>query len=127
MYTADTLPPYVPRPYSAELAECQRYYYKLDIGNSNFVAHAFSATIARLAMLLPTDMRIYPTVKLSGNLVLFAPDKVRHVVTGVSTNYSKKNCANIALTTSGLTIYETYGLHGQVGGDVAVIELNADL
>lgn len=25
-YTADTLPPYTPRPYSVELAECQRYY-----------------------------------------------------------------------------------------------------
>ena len=25
-YTADTLPPFVPRPYAAELAECQRYY-----------------------------------------------------------------------------------------------------
>ena len=25
-YTTDTLPPYVPRPYAVELAECQRYY-----------------------------------------------------------------------------------------------------
>lgn len=27
VYTADTLPPYVPKGYAAELAECQRYYY----------------------------------------------------------------------------------------------------
>lgn len=27
-YTADTLPPYVPKGYTAELAECQRYYYQ---------------------------------------------------------------------------------------------------
>ena len=26
-YTADNLPPYVPKGYAAELAECQRYYY----------------------------------------------------------------------------------------------------
>lgn len=26
-YTADTLPPYVPKGYAAELAECQRYYH----------------------------------------------------------------------------------------------------
>lgn len=25
-YTAETIPPYVPKPYSVELAECQRYY-----------------------------------------------------------------------------------------------------
>lgn len=28
-YTADTLPPYVPKGYSAELAECQRYYIEI--------------------------------------------------------------------------------------------------
>ena len=27
-YTADTLPPYVPKGYAAELAECQRYYHR---------------------------------------------------------------------------------------------------
>ena len=28
-YTADDLPPYTPKGYAAELAECQRYYYRL--------------------------------------------------------------------------------------------------
>lgn len=28
-YTADTLPPYVPKGYAAELAECQRYYIEI--------------------------------------------------------------------------------------------------
>ncbi|WP_102411407.1 hypothetical protein [Beduinella massiliensis] len=30
VYTADTLPPYVPRPYSVELAECRRWYLPMD-------------------------------------------------------------------------------------------------
>lgn len=30
-YTADTLPPYVPKGYAAELAECQRYYIEIGI------------------------------------------------------------------------------------------------
>lgn len=30
-YTADTLPPYVPKGYAAELAECQRYYELVDV------------------------------------------------------------------------------------------------
>lgn len=33
-YTADTLPPYVPKGYVAELAECQRYYYQSFPGSS---------------------------------------------------------------------------------------------
>lgn len=31
-YTADTLPPYVPKGYAAELAECQRYYRVFHVG-----------------------------------------------------------------------------------------------
>ena len=33
-YTADTLPPYVPKGYVAELAECQRYFRKSFVGSS---------------------------------------------------------------------------------------------
>lgn len=33
-YTADTLPPYVPKGYAAELAECQRYFRKSFVGSS---------------------------------------------------------------------------------------------
>ena len=36
-YTADTLPPYVPKGYAAELAECQRYY-------KHFINNAFLGT-----------------------------------------------------------------------------------
>ena len=48
-YTADTLPPYVPKGYAAELAECQRYYYKIPnntpfygfVGSSNNTVYAY--------------------------------------------------------------------------------------
>lgn len=36
-YTADTLPPYVPKGYAAELAECQRYYYQSFSGSGMLV------------------------------------------------------------------------------------------
>lgn len=32
-YTADTMPPYVPKGYAAELAECQRYFQTRDTSN----------------------------------------------------------------------------------------------
>lgn len=65
-YTADTLPAYVPKGYAAELAECQRYYFK---GNGNYRASypAFcnSETVARATITLPTEMRITPTATIS--------------------------------------------------------------
>lgn len=41
-YTADTLPPYVPKGYAAELAECNRYFRLLKIGgavNGNYIGY----------------------------------------------------------------------------------------
>lgn len=62
-YTADTLPPYTPKGYAAELAECQRYYRKAELfncikANSNFFS--ISKTI---------KMRITPTIEF----VSFSP------------------------------------------------------
>lgn len=59
-YTADTLPPYVPKGYAAELAECMRYYRKIKIGSigkGNYIG---------LAIPLSPQMRINPTATLSG-------------------------------------------------------------
>ena len=61
-YTADTLPPYVPKGYAAELAECQRYFRKgaqaVTIGiQYNNSGSLFSLSVPR--------MRIKPTVTLT--------------------------------------------------------------
>ena len=69
-YTADTLPPYVPKGYAAELAECQRYYYQSFSGSS---ARKWDGVIIREAIdanttadvSFPQTMRIEkPTVTL---------------------------------------------------------------
>lgn len=62
-YTADTLPPYTPKGYAAELAECRRYYRKAELfncikANNNFFS--ISKTI---------KMRITPTIEF----VSFSP------------------------------------------------------
>ena len=36
-YTADTLPPYVPKEYAAELAECRRYFRRYTAGNASLI------------------------------------------------------------------------------------------
>lgn len=62
-YTADTLPPYVPKGYAAELAECQRYYQKYKFSNTSSVALGlcYSETKARFTVTIP-PMRATPNV-----------------------------------------------------------------
>lgn len=62
-YTADTLPPYFPKGYAAELAECQRYFWRC---NNTWFAEgtgcAFSDTEFRVSIVLHQIMRVTPTM-----------------------------------------------------------------
>ena len=40
-YTADTLPPYVPKGYAAEFAECRRYFRRYTAGNASLILSGF--------------------------------------------------------------------------------------
>ena len=60
-YTADTLPPYVPKGYAAELAECLRYY--ADAGR--FYSKAYDKyTLYNASIQAPLPMRKKPSVIL---------------------------------------------------------------
>lgn len=63
-YTAETLPPYVPKGYAAELAECLRYYRKIKANNETFSGYAVNG-VAYAFIPLQT-MRIAPTVTGGG-------------------------------------------------------------
>lgn len=64
-YTAETLPPYVPKGYAAELAECLRYYRKIKGDSQTFVGYAASGN-AYAFIPLAQAMRIAPTVTGGG-------------------------------------------------------------
>ena len=64
-YTAETLPPYVPKGYAAELAECLRYYRKIKADAQTFAGYATSGN-AYAFIPLAQAMRIAPTVTVSG-------------------------------------------------------------
>lgn len=63
-YTAETLPPYVPKGYAAELAECLRYYRKIKANNETFSGYA--ANGVAYAFIHLQEMRIAPTVTGGG-------------------------------------------------------------
>jgi hypothetical protein len=63
-YTAETLPPYVPKGYAAELAECLRYYRKIKSNNETFSGCA--ANGMAYAFIPLQTMRIAPTVTVGG-------------------------------------------------------------
>ena len=68
-YTAETLPPYIPKGYMTELAECQRYYYKFQNGTNVYGYSGSSGTSIYIAFELPTIMRLTnPTVSMSSNI-----------------------------------------------------------
>ena len=64
-YTAETVPPYVPKGYAAELAECLRYYRKIKANNETFFGYAANG-VAYAFIPLAQAMRIAPTVTVSG-------------------------------------------------------------
>ena len=81
IYTADTLPPYHPKGYMAELLACQRYYYPYKPSNTalSFAGWYYSTSAVRVALLLPVAMDIsssrVPTISLDTANVLILPEK----------------------------------------------------
>lgn len=72
-YTAETLPPYVPKGYAAELLECQRYYYRMSANNQAFIATGVSnveAVFAPIILPVPLYGNIIPTIE-SANVDIY--------------------------------------------------------
>lgn len=63
-YTAETLPPYVPKGYAVELDECLRYYRKIKGNSETFPGYA--ANGVAYAFIPLQAMRIAPTVTVGG-------------------------------------------------------------
>lgn len=94
-YTADTLPPYVPKGYAAELAECQRYFVSVSYNNTMLCGNTGNASGvgARIYLPLGTRMRINPTVSAfvvnasyyggAKNNLTFTPSNVETTYTGL--------------------------------------------
>ena len=118
-YTAETLPPYVPKGYAAELAECLRYYRRIKADNETFAGYA-SNGVAYAFIPLQT-MRISPTVTAGGKFYYTLGSSQR---TTTATATVHKTNVNRAIIKCAIT--ETGILTGTISpqGD---IDISADL
>lgn len=127
-YTADSLPPFVPKGYAAELAQCQRYYYRLTPRTASY-PYAFgycdSATQARLCMALPQTMVSgNPTLTYTAGSYLRIKQAGTFVdITALSLTGVVGHMALIAATSSGMTTHEAAIM--MISG--GVFEFSADL
>lgn len=118
-YTAETLPPYVPKGYAVELAECLRYYRKIKANNETFSGYA--ANGVAYAFIHLQEMRIAPTVT-GGGKFYYTLGSSQRTTTATATAHS----ANVNRAIIKCAITETGILTGTISpqGD---IDISADL
>ena len=99
-YTDDTLPPYVPKGYAAELAECMRYYYTIRSDGASYAAYATGtmndASHAYFPIVFPVTMRIAPTLSYSGSLRVYVNGSERPI-TSIENNMPSRYSARITV------------------------------
>ena len=118
-YTAETLPPYVPKGYAAELAECLRYYLRITATNETFAGYC--ANGVSYCMIPLQTMRIKPSLVPSGKFYYTLGDKQ-----GTTTATATAHSANVNRAIIKCAITETGILTGTISpqGD---IDISADL
>lgn len=118
-YTAETLPPYVPKGYAAELAECLRYYRRITATNETFAGYC--ANGVSYCMIPLQTMRIKPSLVPSGKFCYTLGNKQ-----GTTTATATAHSANVNRAIIKCAITETGVLTGTISpqGD---IDISADL
>lgn len=118
-YTAETLPPYVPKGYAAELAECLRYYRRITASNETFAGYC--ANGISYCMIPLQTMRIKPSLVPSGKFYYTLGNKQ-----GTTTATATAHSANVNRAIIKCAITETGILTGTISpqGD---IDISADL
>lgn len=126
-YTAETLPPYVPKQYAVELAECQRYYRRIEHTSNMVLFPAIAYNTKSLYGTLPFGFRVKPTIKL--NNIVFCKTGITGAKAVVSCNASVTvgGITPIMLTANDgdATTGDTYNIWTSANG--GYMELSADL
>lgn len=130
-YTADTLPRYIPKGYAAELAECRRYYYRVNARDAYGVfAAGVATTEARIDFVLPVPLMrdgvAQPTFEAGGSMGLIGSQWGQLAEALVSGVYSDGAYSFSAVPPSAAVIGQAYALRAY-GDAAAYLALSADL
>lgn len=125
-YTKDTLPAYQYKGYAAELAECQRYYYRSWNGTTPDASGVLTRTAFAASRLhnveLPQTMRVVPTITIYSSRGEIGT--IRDYLTGSSivsnmgVFYSNTKSFIPGNNTSGLTVNTVYCFHYTASADL---------
>ena len=118
-YTAETLPPYVPKGYAAELAECLRYYRKIKANNETFAGYA--ANGVAYAFIPLQTMRIAPTVT-GGGKFYYTLGSAQGTTTETATAHNTN--ANRVIVKCAVSVT---GIHTGLITPLGDIDISADL
>lgn len=103
-YTAETLPEYQPKGYGAELAECQRYYYKHNASTALIAGCLFNTGVVRVGYILPVPMIKTPSVDVSDtsfdSIDIYATSKVTTHPTSISVHAFTEDSTFLSLSLS---------------------------
>ncbi len=131
-YTAETLPPYMPKGYAAELSECRRYFYStMDASEYAFQSLGIVRESGKgeIAIRFPVEMRIAPTMQTAGYFMTL-PGFVGIGKDKITVDVIWKNAATLYVEDSSFTtIGDGFLLVGNVAskGQYSRIEFSADL
>ena len=121
-YTADTLPPYVPKGYAAELAECDLYYRPLGENAMDVIGMTSSdGGVVLLKSIRPMRGGGVPTVINNGTLYTRV-NGVDYALTDVRINKADKSGVEMLANASGAPSKQTATVHGS-----ALLALSRDL
>ena len=119
-YTAETLPPYVPKGYAAELAECLRYYQRIK-GNAQTFAGYATGGVAYAFIPLTQAMRIAPTVT-GGGKFYYTLGSAQGTTTETATAHNTN--ANRVIVKCAVSVT---GIHTGLITPLGDIDISADL
>ena len=127
-YTAETLPEYKPKSYTAELLECMRYFVRFGhASQNNHIAYvqAATTTVANAILPIPAPMRLpFPTIEVSAGKAVLRTGATDIATTSFTVNSAKSGpFVYLAVGTSGLTAGGSYVLRLVLG----TLDLSADL
>lgn len=126
-YTAETIPPYLPKGYSQELSECQRYFVRIGGNAYTPIGLAYAQNTTQLICMvdLPQVMRqgVVPSVNKGGDQNMTAKcGNIFKNISSVALSMNGVGTCALALTTDSVTAGDVFDVYVPTGSwlDVSV-------